>query len=138
MKRENHHPTLVAPCGMNCSICVAYLREKNKCPGCRGSDANKPKTRVHCKIKTCPVMIEKGVSFCFECEEFPCKLLLYLDKRYRMKYHMSMIENLESIKNNGIESFLNNEKVRWLCSACGGTICVHEGLCHSCKKPKGR
>jgi hypothetical protein len=26
---------LVAPCGMNCGICRAYLREKNKCPGCR-------------------------------------------------------------------------------------------------------
>jgi uncharacterized radical SAM superfamily Fe-S cluster-containing enzyme len=27
--------SLIAPCGMNCSICSAYLREKNKCPGCR-------------------------------------------------------------------------------------------------------
>jgi hypothetical protein len=26
---------LIAPCGMNCGVCMAYLREKNKCPGCR-------------------------------------------------------------------------------------------------------
>lgn len=38
--------SLIAPCGMNCSICMAYLREKNKCPGCRGNDIDKPITRV--------------------------------------------------------------------------------------------
>ena len=30
---------LIAPCGMNCGICYGYLREKNKCPGCRKRDA---------------------------------------------------------------------------------------------------
>ena len=45
--------SLIAPCGMNCGICRAYLREKNKCPGCRGSDENKLSSRVNCKIKNC-------------------------------------------------------------------------------------
>ena len=26
---------LIAPCGMNCAVCLGYLREKNKCPGCQ-------------------------------------------------------------------------------------------------------
>lgn len=26
--------SLIAPCGMNCGTCIAYLRDKNKCPGC--------------------------------------------------------------------------------------------------------
>lgn len=47
---------------------------------------------------------------------------------------MSMIENLEYIKNFGIEKFLENEDVRWTCSECGGTICVHKGYCYSCGK----
>ena len=51
--------SLIAPCGMNCGICMAYLREKNKCPGCRGDDTNKPVTRVGCKIKNCEA-IQKG------------------------------------------------------------------------------
>ncbi len=30
--------SLIAPCGMNCGICLAYLRTKNVCPGCRVND----------------------------------------------------------------------------------------------------
>jgi hypothetical protein len=41
MKENNKRKELVAPCGMNCGICIAYLREKNKCPSCRGDDINK-------------------------------------------------------------------------------------------------
>jgi len=29
---------LIAPCGMNCSICVSYLRKERRCPGCLGKD----------------------------------------------------------------------------------------------------
>jgi len=30
--------SFIAPCGMNCGIYQAYLRDKNKYPGCRGAD----------------------------------------------------------------------------------------------------
>jgi hypothetical protein len=126
--------SLLAPCGMNCGICRAYLREKNKCPGCRGDDTNKTVTRVRCKIKNCEVLKKEKLEFCFECKDFPCPNLKHLDKRYTTKYNMSMIENLENIKNLGIEQFLKNEKVKWACSECGGTICVHNGYCYSCGK----
>lgn len=132
----NHNDLYIAPCGINCSVCMAFLREKNKCPGCRGSDLKKPKTRVDCKIKTCPVFKEKGITFCFECEQFPCAVLKHLDKRYRTKYNMSPIENQQNMKEMGMESFLQNEKERWLCANCGGTICVHTGVCANCKKSR--
>ncbi|WP_410510436.1 hypothetical protein RSJ42_07660 [Methanosarcina hadiensis] len=45
---------------------------------------------------------------------------------------MSMIENLENIKRLGMEEFLRNEKIRWTCTECGGTICVHKGYCYYC------
>lgn len=123
--------SLVAPCGMNCGICRAYLREKNKCPGCRGDDANKPVTRVRCKIKNCEFFKREKTNFCFECESFPCENLKHLDNRYKKRYNMSMIENLENIRNLGIKKFLENEDIRWTCSKCGGTICVHNGYCYS-------
>jgi hypothetical protein len=126
--------SLIAPCGMNCGICMAYLREKNKCPGCRGVDTNKPITRVRCKIKNCKIFRNGRAKFCFECGNFPCNNLQHLDTRYRTKYDMSMIENLENIKNFGIRKFLKNEDVRWTCSQCGGTICVHKGYCIDCEK----
>ena len=62
--------SLIAPCGMNCGICMAYLRNKNKCSGCRGVDTNKPITRTKCKIKNCLIFQKDKAKFYFECEKF--------------------------------------------------------------------
>lgn len=129
---KSNEKLLIAPCGMNCNICMAYLREKNKCHGCRESNLNKPVTRTKCKIKNCEFFQKEGTQFCFECSDFPCDKLKHLDKRYRTKYNMSMIENLENIQKLGLKEFLENERARWTCSKCGGTICVHKGYCYSC------
>jgi len=125
---------LIAPCGMNCSICYAYLREKNKCQGCRLFNKNEPVSIAKCKIKNCATFKRSKLKFCFKCKEFPCDKLKHLDKRYRTKYNMSMIENLGNIKKFGIRNFVKNEKMRWTCSKCGGTICVHKGYCYNCGK----
>ncbi len=125
---------LIAPCGMNCGICMAYLRERNKCPGCRGADTNKPVTRVRCKIKNCKVFQKGKAKFCFECENLPCDNLRHLDKRYRTKYNMSMIENLQEIRRNGIEVFLRKQQAKYQCPRCGGTICVHNEKCYGCDR----
>lgn len=124
--------SLIAPCGMNCGICRAYLREKKKCPSCRGSNENKSFSCVNCRIKNCDELKKYNLKFCFECEKFPCVRLKQLDKRYRTKYNMSMLENLENIQKFGIIEFVKNEKLRWTCSKCGGIICVHRGCCLNC------
>jgi hypothetical protein len=124
----------IAPCGMNCSICRGYLREKNKCLGCREIDENKPISRAKCTIKNCIELKNNNLKFCYKCKKFPCKRMKNLDKRYRTKYHMSMIENLENINKFGIRKFIENEKTRWKCSNCGSIICVHNGKCSNCDK----
>ena len=48
--------SLIAPCGMNCGICMAYLREQKKCPGCHGSNKDKPVYCVKCRIKNCEII----------------------------------------------------------------------------------
>ncbi|WP_406655930.1 DUF3795 domain-containing protein [Methanolobus sp. ZRKC2] len=128
--------SLLAPCGINCSVCMVYLRERNKCPGCRGPDDNKPISRTGCKIKNCTTFCKGDAEFCFECEDFPCKRLKGLDKTYRTKYSMSIIDNLENIREFGIVEFLENEITRWTCAKCGGTVCVHKGYCYSCGERK--
>ena len=79
MKSANKF-SLIAPCGMNCGICMAYLREKNKCPGCREFNKNEPVSIAKCKIKNCASFKSSKSKFCFECAEFPCKNLKHLDK----------------------------------------------------------
>jgi hypothetical protein len=125
---------LMASCGMNCGICLAFLRDKRKCPGCRGEDLNKASSCIHCFIKNCGTVTTNQSNFCYECPEYPCKRLKQLDKRYRTKYGMSMLENLEKIKRMGIRAFVVNEEMRWRCPVCHGLICVHRGYCLRCGK----
>ena len=49
---------------------------------------------------------------------------------------MSIIENLKNIEKIGIRKFVENEKIRWTCSKCGCTICVHDGYCSGCGEKK--
>ena len=123
---------LIAPCGMNCGVCYAYLRKERKCSGCHGDNVNKPPTILNCIIRNCATIKTNRSGFCFECVKYPCKRLQQLDKRYRTKYSMSMIENLEFIRENGLSAFIAREKERWHCVKCGGVICVHRGYCFHC------
>jgi hypothetical protein len=141
--------TLIAPCGMNCAVCSAFLAQKydlkkqgimkSYCAGCRPRGKNCAFMR-----KSCERLGNGLVQYCFECTEYPCRRLKHLDKRYRTNYHMSMIENLDSIKEQGIEQFLKREEEKWRCPECGGTISCHGGLCFKCgveklkAKKKGR
>ena len=128
---------LIAPCGMNCGLCSNYLSMKNDlrktgilksyCAGCRPRGKN-------CAFmkKNCDLIGEGKVQYCYECETFPCRRLQGLDKRYRTKYHMSMIENLTYIKEQGMQKFLKKEEMKWKCLECSGVICCHNGICYSC------
>ena len=127
---------LIAPCGMNCGLCYAFLREKNKCPGCRFFDSLTPVSIARCGIRNCEKFKNKKIKFCFECDEFPCQRLKKLDKRYRSKYNMSEIQNLEIIRDKGLNVFLKDQEKRWKCNKCGGTICVHKNECLSCRAKK--
>lgn len=124
---------LIAPCGMNCRLCSAYTRDKKPCPGCRGDDSLKSKSCVVCRIKNCEKMVDAKVKYCFGCDSFPCVRLNHLDKRYRTKYGMSMIGNLESIRDLGIRHFIRAEKERWRCPKCGEIFCVHKPQCLYCQ-----
>jgi hypothetical protein len=124
--------SLIAPCGMNCGICIAHLRDKKKCPGCNGIDVNKPAHCLKCRIKSCEMLQESKLKLCYECNKFPCTRMKQLDKRYKTNYAMSMIENLEQIQNLGMDVFIKNEKNKWTCKDCDGIICVHRGYCTDC------
>jgi hypothetical protein len=82
--------------------------------------------------------MSNSVRYCSECSSFPCKVLKRLDKPLKPYFRISMIENLEFIKKYGIERFLEKETVKWRCSACGGVICCHNGLCYECNLDKLR
>jgi len=134
MQHGQFTPELIAPCGMNCGICIAFFgytmngkRRKHACITCRLSESP-------CAfIKTpCDKLTDRKIACCFECMEFPCNNLEKRDRCYQDKYGMSVIANLKDIRTQGIEHFLKTEHERWKCATCGGIICVHNQTCYSC------
>ena len=114
---------LIAPCGMNCNLCIGYLREKNRCPGCNNID-NKSNYHIRCIIRNCKILQQNKWKYCSsKCDKFPCTRLKNLDKRYRTKYGMSMIENLHHIEENGIKEFVRQEEKKWVKE--DKIFCVH-------------
>lgn len=80
---------LIAPCGMNCTICSAYLAARYDikargikmpyCAGCRPSNRQ-------CAFlkKRCRTLLKGEVKYCYECRDFPCHILRQIDTRYRI------------------------------------------------------
>jgi len=111
------------------------MRERNCCPGCRVDDDNKSNACIKCPIKNCRELTEQGHRYCFSCARFPCGGLLRLDKRYRTKYGVSAIANLERIEEDGLERFLMAERARWACPKCSAVTCMHKPQCVICGNP---
>jgi hypothetical protein len=130
--------SMIAPCGMNCGTCIAFLRAKNKCCGCWPETGFKPDHCALCRIKNCEEIARTSSKFCYDCDKFPCQRLKQLDKRYRTKYRVSFIQNLLTIKEIGIANYLANETDRWACPHCGSTISVHRDKCLICNSDLNR
>lgn len=122
---------------MNCGICSGYLaaiyevRSKGiKMPYCTGCRAR----NKQCAFlkKKCSLLPENKVQYCYECEDFPCPNLTKLDTNYRNNFRMSMVENLEYIRDNGAKQFIEKEEEKWRCPECGAVICCHNGICFNC------
>jgi len=125
-------PSLIAPCGMDCALCRAHLREKDRCLGCNGPDTAKPRSCLACRIWQCDDRGAGDGTFCFARPTFPCARLRHLDKRYRANYRMSMIDNLERIREIGVDAFVGLEREKWRCPGCGAVVCVHKTDCLRC------
>jgi len=122
---------LFAPCGMNCMVCYVHLKTKKPCHGCLVNDINKPERCTKCEIKICANT--RGLTYCYDCNDFPCNKIKNLEKSYKTRYKTSLIANSEFVKNKGLTSFMKLEREKWLCS-CNGVISLHDRYCSECKK----
>ena len=126
---------LIAPCGMNCAICSRYLAYLNKlnrsqCVGCR--PGKKQCTYLFEKCTGINHSAKGDVSFCFECDQYPCKQINRVDARYRKNYSMSMKENLACIQKKGMGKYLKEQYSKYRCSKCGELLSIHNRKCFKC------
>ncbi len=127
---------LIAPCGLNCALCSRHLAfvfnlRRSQCPGCRA------------RGERCGYLFGKctGVNhgrntasavFCAECQQYPCRQIRRVDKRYKTDYGASPCENLAEIRQSGMTAFLEREAARHSCPRCGGVLSIHNGKCFAC------
>lgn len=122
---------MFAPCGMNCMVCYKHCYSKKACAGCLASDIEKPEHCRNCKIKDC--IKEKGINYCYQCSELPCKQIKNLEKSYTSRYGVSLIQNSISVKEQGLTAFMEEQKKKYTCLQCGGIISLHDAECSECQ-----
>jgi len=127
----------IAPCGMNCAVCSRYLayvnnRKGSKCSGCRARGQKCTYLFAKCSGLNNNI-VTTNAEFCFECEQYPCKQIKRMDKRYRDNYNVSTKDNLDNIKTVGIEEFCKEQYKKHSCSKCGELISVHNNKCFKCE-----
>ncbi len=129
MKKE-----MVAPCGMNCSLCSWVLDpSKPGCVGCR----RRGRGCVH-KKGLCPKLAGSEIKFCYLCAKFPCPSLLLIEQRYVRAHNYSFVENLNFIRQRGMPAFLKRESKRYACPSCGKLLTVHSDICPHCRQRHAR
>ena len=123
---------MIAPCGVNCLACSAYLDSKKPCPGCRAPiEQIARKSCRNCVKKQCA--LERGLQWCFECSRFPCTRIKSLDKRYQHNYDVDLIQNGSDAKRD-MDAFLQTQRECFTCKSCGGIIDQHHQKCSECGK----
>lgn len=128
---EKIESAMFAPCGMNCQVCYKHCYHKKPCAGCLNSDLGKPEHCRKCKIKDC--VIERKLTYCFECPSYPCKQIKALEKSYITRYHASLIENSSTVRKQGLTEFLEKQREKYTCPECDGIISIHDDECSECQ-----
>lgn len=127
---------MFAPCGMNCKVCYKHCNIKKtirSCGGCMADSIGKPEHCRKCRIKDC--VQSKGISYCYECIAFPCKLIKNIERSYSKRYKESLIENSIIVRHDGISCLMEAHKQKYACSKCSGIISLHDKVCSECGKP---
>jgi len=138
MQSRKFTPELLAPCGINCGVCKAYLAYSRGVLKKRGSVTHclgcLPRNK-NCFIKRgCAKLSKNMVRFCFQCNTMPCSNLDRVDRRYREHYGISLVGNLREIEENGLEAFLKSQEAKYKCPECGDVISVHDRKCYLCRR----
>lgn len=128
---------LAGRCGAYCGACRSYLLQKKSlfeekgykrgCKGCKVQDKNCAFVKKGCKA-----LRNKEIEYCFECEKMPCERLTSINNRYKSKYNVNFLDNLNRMKEIGVDQWLEEQKLLYTCPECGGEICVHDEECYDC------
>ena len=144
---------IVGICGLYCGTCPYYLAprtndwamieklsrdkglapEELRCDGCLSE-----RVSSHCRdcrhgFRNCAAA--HGVTWCFECAEFPCQLLGKFKDVHIVQgisHHARVIQDLAYMKAKGVESWVRLQERTSRCPTCGKTAYWFDRVCSSC------
>jgi hypothetical protein len=145
---------LVAPCGLFCGACPAYIAthvnnaqaaaskpepgskpslRDMQCDGCLGG-GRLPAHAPKCAIRICAVEKTK-TGRCSECQEFPCSLITDFNND-GILHHAEVLENLRQLRKMGIDDWTKREDAHWQCPKCQARLGWYDAECPKCKAPR--
>jgi hypothetical protein len=83
-----------------------------------------------CVMRLCAQ--DRGFDFCVECDDYPCGSVQTF-QRDRFPHHTLITLNLEAIRDRGVDAWLEEQKKRWSCPACGTAFTWYEEECQECR-----
>lgn len=98
MKDFTRAETRFSLCGLNCALCS--MRQGGYCPGCGGGAGNQS-----CAIARCSIQ-HGGISFCWECPEYPCPRYDGFDGGDSFVPHRSRRQNIAQALEMGLDAYL--------------------------------
>jgi len=130
-------------CGLYCGACEVLIANKNgeveklakawnmkpkelRCHGCKTETT--ASFCATCDVKKCA---ENKVEFCFQCNEYPCARLVEF-KNDKYPHHSVVLKNLNSIRDKGINKWLEEQETRWSCPGCGTKFSWYDKVCKKC------
>jgi predicted RNA-binding Zn-ribbon protein involved in translation (DUF1610 family) len=152
---EKARSRLAAICGLYCGACSLYRAwhdadteaiermakdrgvtpEDLRCDGCR-SDVLSYWCR-DCGFKRCLARRTDGVRLCYECADYPCRMITGFRYDGR-KHHLDVLENVRRQKEIGLEAWLDEQEADWRCPECGAPIHWYQRKCRCGAKLRQR
>lgn len=111
MKGKIKKHNTIGCCGIDCGLCPRFhTRGSSVCPGCGGLDFRLK--HPSCGFLTC--CVEKhGLEVCSGCGDYPCARFDPELKGFdSFVTHKKVFSNLGNIKSNGLDSFIELQRIR--------------------------
>lgn len=150
MQTKENHPDeadkkLAAVCGLYCKACSLFIatnedparlkelaarfklsEETTKCYGCRST--KRGPYCATCKMFACAA--ERGIDFCVECDEYPCRDL----KQFQSErpHRIELWDDLERIGAVGYKQWLQEMSENYSCPQCRAINSAYDLKCRKC------
>lgn len=137
---------LSAICGLFCPSCTVYIGtqedrprlemlaglfncsvEDLECEGCR-SEKRSLFCRDKCKMAKCAT--DRGLDFCGQCEEYPCRELK--EFQAALPHRIELWKSHERIKEAGFEKWYEEMLEHFTCSECNTINSTYDISCRKC------